>query len=185
MSGAVKSGLIFALVGGVGMIASTIVPALLHPALGLCLCGPLSILLTGGGAGFLGVRWSSDNAGVGQGVLAGAIAGVGMLIGSVGLLVGLLFLIRSIAQADPQMYEQVLRNAIQQQPGADVDPAALDQAINLGMPIAGVCLGILALLLSLGFGALGGWLAVRNRPQPGSAPVVAAPLGPPPLDPPS
>ena len=185
MSGAVKSGLIFALVGILGLIVSTIVPSLLHPALGICLCGPLVVVLNGAGAGYLGVRWSTGVAGVGQGVLAGAIAGVGMLLGTLALFVMLLLFIRGIAQTDPQIYEQVLREAMRQQPDANIDPAALDQAMNWMLPGAGFCFGLLNLSLSLGFGALGGWLAARNRPQPGAAPAIATPLGPPPLDPPS
>jgi hypothetical protein len=185
MSGAVKSGLIFALVGILGVIVSTIVPALLHPILGICVCGPLAIVLNGAAAGYVGIRWSAGTAGVSQGVLAGAIAGIGALIGTVVLFVALLLFIRSIAQSDPELYEQVLREAMRQQPDANVDPALLNQMMNWMLPGVGFCLGLLNLSISLGLGALGGWLAVRNRPQPGAAPIIATPLGPPPLDPPS
>ena len=185
MSGAVKSGLIFALVGILGVIVSTILPAMLNPILGVCLCGPLAIVLNGTAAGYVGVRWSAGSAGVGQGVLAGTIAGVGTLIGTVALFVMLLLFVRSIAQTDPELYEQVLRDAMRQQPDVNLDPAAIDQMMSWMLPGVGFCLGVLNLLISLGFGALGGWLAARNRPQPGAAPAVATPLGPPPLDPPS
>ena len=46
------------------------------------------------------------------------------------------------------------------------DPAALDTIISIVGPGVGFCFGILNLLIALAFGALGGWLAVRNRPQP-------------------
>jgi len=75
MSGAVKSGLIFALIGLIGVIAFTILPVLLGLIVGVFLCGPAVAVLNGGGAGYFGVRWSRGNAGVGQGVLAGAITG--------------------------------------------------------------------------------------------------------------
>jgi hypothetical protein len=185
MSGAVKSGLIFALVGILSLVVSTIVPAILHPALGLCLCGPLVVILNGTGAGYLGVRWSKEDAGVGQGVLAGAIAGIGVLLGTVALFVALLLFIRNIAQSDPELYEQVLREAMRQQPDVNLDPAALNQMMNWMLPGVGFCLGLLNLSLSLGLGALGGWLAVRYRPGPGATPMIQTPLGPPPLDPPS
>jgi hypothetical protein len=174
MSGAVKSGLIFALIGLIGVIAFTILPVLLGLIVGVFLCGPAVAVLNGGGAGYFGVRWSRGNAGVGQGVLAGAIAGVGSLIGAVILFVILLIIVRNIAQSDPQLYEQLLRNALQQQQGANLSPADLDTAMNLFIPIAGLCFGVLELLLSLAFGALGGWLATRNRAQP---------LAPPPMSP--
>jgi len=48
----------------------------------------------------------------------------------------------------------------------EIDPAALNTIVGFVGPVAGFCFGILNLLIGLAFGALGGWLALRNRPQP-------------------
>jgi hypothetical protein len=175
MSGAVKSGLIFALVGIAAVAGLSFIPYV-----GALLCGPLAAALVGVGAGYYGVRWSPPTAGVGTGVLAGTIAGVGALLGSV------LFwlVILAIARSMPE-FDQMLDEALRQQPNTQLDPSTVDMVFNLLGPILGICFGIFNLVLALALGALGGWLAVRNRPQPGVMPTVATPLGPPPLDPPS
>jgi hypothetical protein len=184
MSGAVKSGLIFAFVGIISLIAFTILPAMISPLLGICICGPLAVVLNGSGAGYVGVRWSKGSAGVGQGVLAGAIAGIGLLIGAVLLFVVLLMIVRSVAQNDPDLYAQVIENALRQQPEANIDPAELDQAMNILLPVAGFCFGLLALAFSVAFGALGGWIATRRRAgQEGPPSPPPQPFGPPPLSP--
>jgi hypothetical protein len=36
--------------------------------------------------------------------------------------------------------------------------------VGIAGAVAGLCFGVLNLLLALAFGALGGWLALRNRP---------------------
>ena len=175
MSGAVKSGLIFALVGIAAVAGFSFIPYV-----GALLCGPLAAALVGVGAGYYGVRWSPPTAGVGTGVLAGAIAGVGALLGSV------LFwlVVFAIARSMPE-FDQMLDEALRQQPNAQLDPSTVDTIFNVLGPILGICFGIINLVLALALGALGGWLAVRNRPQPGAVPTIATPLGPPPLDPPS
>jgi hypothetical protein len=69
-------------------------------------------------------------------------------------------------------FQQQLGAFVQQQPGAQVDPAALGAMIGVAGAVAGVCFGVLNLLLALAFGALGGWLALRNRaPAPPVAPL--------------
>src|SRR5262249_51858430 len=76
MSGTLKSGLIFAVAGIVGVLALSFVPFV-----GAVCCGPLAAGIIGTAAGYYGVRWSGEGAGIGQGLLAAAIAGVGALIG--------------------------------------------------------------------------------------------------------
>jgi len=73
MSGAVRSGLIFALVGIVAEIGFSSIPGA-----GPLLCGPSVAMIIGAVAGYFAIRWSTGAAGVGQGVLAGTIAGVGV-----------------------------------------------------------------------------------------------------------
>jgi hypothetical protein len=125
------------------------------------------------------VRWSPPTAGVGTGVLAGTISGVGALIGSVIFWL----IIFAIARSMPQFQQAI---EAQLPPDTQISPSDLNAVLNLAGPVLGICFGILNLLLALGLGALGGWLAVRNRTQLAAAPSMPTPpLGPPPLDPPS
>ena len=162
MSGAMRSGLIFAGVGLLAVLATAFIP---RP--GPVVCGPLLAVLVGGLAGFFGVRWSAEGARVGRGVLAGVLAGLGMLVGAV---IGYVVLFNSLS-ADP-LFQQQLDAFLQRQPNVQVDPGAIGAAVGIAGGIAGLCFGVLNLLLSLAFGALGGWLALRSRPQP------APPFGP-------
>ena len=172
MSGAVKSGLIFAAVGVVGVLALSFVPGV-----GALCCGPLAAALIGTVAGYYGVRWSEASAGVGQGVLAGAIAGIGALIGAVVFFVIAL----SIARANPQ-FNQAIQDALRQQPNArGVTPADVNAMVSAIGPFVGLCFGTIELLIALALGALGGWLATRNR----TAPIQQPPMAPPPMAPPS
>jgi len=162
MSGAMRSGLIFAAVGLIAVLATAFFP---RP--GPVVCGPLLAVLVGGLAGFYGVRWSGEQARVGRGLLAGSLAGLGMLIGAV---IGYVVLFNSIS-SDPLFQEQ-LGAFLQRQPDAQIDPGALGAAVGLAGVVAGLCFGVLNLVLALAFGALGGWLALRNRlPVPPSAPL--------------
>jgi hypothetical protein len=171
MSGAVRSGLIFAVVGIIAVVAFSFIPLA-----GPFLCGPLAAALVGTAAGYYGVRWSGERAGAGQGLLAGAIAGVGTLIGAV-----LFFIILiGIARNTPG-FEQQLRSALDQQ-NARVNPSDVNTIMNAIGPIAGLCFGVINLLLSLALGALGGWLAARNRARP-AQPTPLEPPMPPPLSP--
>jgi hypothetical protein len=177
MSGAVKSGLIFALVGIAAVVGFSFIPLV-----GAFLCGPLAAALVGTAAGYFGVRWSAANAGVGTGVAAGAIAGVGALIGAV-----IFWLVAfRLAQSMPGFQEQLREGVQRQQPGVQLDPSDINALLNVVGPALGICFGIFNLLLALALGALGGWLAVRNRSQLAPVPTLAtSPLEPPPLDPPS
>jgi hypothetical protein len=176
MSGAVKSGLIFALVGLVWGVAFSFIPV------GGPLWGIPIALIVGAVAGYYGVRWSGESAGVGTGVLAGTIAGVGVLVAAV---IGWIILFNR-AMALPGFEEMMQERLRQQQQGAQLSPDQLNAVIGISGPIFGFCCGGVELVFALGVGALGGWLAMRNRPRPGTAPASPTPpLGPPPLDPPS
>jgi hypothetical protein len=154
MSGTQRAGLIF---GAVGLIATLATAFLPRP--GPVVCGPLLAVLIGGLAGFYGVRWNIAEARVSRGVLAGTLAGLGLLIGAV---IGYIILFNNIS-SDPAFQEQ-FEAFLQQRPDARVDPGALGAMIGVAGAVAGLCFGVLDLLLALAFGALGGWLALRNRP---------------------
>jgi len=156
MSGALKAGLIFGVIGLIVVLAVAFIPII-----GPLICGPVVAVIIGAIAGYYGVRWSAGTPGISRGVLAGTLSGVGMLLGAV---IGYTILI-SMMRNNPLFQEQ-LQEALRQQPNAKIDPAALDTIIGIVGPAVGFCFGILNLLLGLAFGAFGGWLAVRNRPQP-------------------
>ncbi len=156
MPGAMRSGLIFGAVGLLAVLATAFIP---RP--GPVVCGPLLAVLVGGLAGFYGLRWSAEPARVSRGVLAGSLAGLGLLIGAV---IGYIVLFNSMS-ADPAFQER-LNVFLQQQPNATIDPGAIGAAVGVAGAVAGLCFGVLNLLLALAFGALGGWLALRNRQPP-------------------
>lgn len=172
MSGAVKSGLIF------GLIAMLLVAATAFiPIIGVLICGPLLAAILGGFAGYFGVRWGAATSGIGAGIGAGALTGVGVLIGIVAFFVIYLAILRSIPGADEAILEQLR----QQNPELEIDPGALSTMISVAGPLAGLCIGMVELLIALAAGALGGYIATRNR-QPAAAPPPP-PMGPPPLSP--
>jgi hypothetical protein len=176
MSGTVKSGLIFALIGVVAVVGFSFIPVV-----GPLLCGPLAAALIGIGAGYFAVHWGAADAGIGRGVAAGAIAGVGALIGAV-----IFWLIAfSMLQSLPGFQEQIQEGVQRQQPGAQIDPTQIDALVRVIGPVLGLCFGIFNLLLALALGALGGWLATRARTRQMAPPTAPqAPLGPPPMSPP-
>ena len=156
MSGALKAGLIFGAIGLIVVLAVAFIPAV-----GPLICGPLVAVIIGAVAGFYGVRWSAGTPGISRGVLAGTLSGVGMLLGAVIAYTILVGMVRN----NPIFQEQ-LQEALRRQPNAQIDPAALNTIVGFVGPVAGFCFGVLNLLIALAFGALGGWLALRNRPQP-------------------
>jgi hypothetical protein len=167
MSGAVKSGLIFGVIGIVATIAMNLLFAF---------CSPLVAAIIDGVAGYFGVRWSMPPEGIGKGVLAGTIAGVLMLISSV-----VFFIIAfSIIRNNPQFAQMIDQMVQQQQPGAELSPDELTAMLNIAVPIAGFCLGLINLVAALALGAVGGAIASRNRPEP---PAYQPPMGPPPMSP--
>lgn len=171
MSGGLKTGCIFGpiqviLIIGltlIGMAFGTLNPLL--GAAGLFCCGPLGSLLSGGLAGYIGVRWNKQPAGVGQGVLASGIAGIGALLGSVLLWGGLYAFIAMAAQSDPAIMQDALDQALSQQPGLEMTPDELQSLFGPILIGVGLCTGLISLLFTMGGGALGGWLQVRQRAQ--------------------
>ena len=165
MSATVRSGLIFGLVGLFAVIIVGFVPLL-----GILLCGPGTALVVGGLAGYFALRWSEAPVGSGQGALAGAIAGVGTLIGST-LFVIIAF---SILRSDPSFQDSLNQAAeqLQQQPDVAVSPQDLQTMVSTFMPIVGVCLGIINLVVALVGGLLGALFANRSRATPPAMPPV-------------
>ncbi|HWQ15665.1 MAG TPA: hypothetical protein VNL77_22885 [Roseiflexaceae bacterium] len=153
MSGGVKSGLIFGLASIIVVGGLTVIPTL-----GQVCCGPLAAVLLGGAAGYLGVRWSAPPAGVGQGVIAGGISGVGALIGTV---IGFILYV-ALVRAIPETRE-LLEETLRQQSGAELTAEDIDMLLSIVGPVGGLCFGALWLLFALGAGALGGWVAARGR----------------------
>ncbi len=166
MSGTVKSGLIFGLIGLIVVIAVSFVPVA-----GWLLCSPGTAAVFGALAGFFAVRWSTAEAGVGKGVLSGTIAGVGMLIGAIIFWIMYINLARSMPE-----FQQSLQDQLQQQPNAELTPEQLDSIVSLSGPIAGLCFGIINLLISLAGGAIGALIAGRNKTQP--VPPINPPAAP-------
>jgi hypothetical protein len=170
MSGGVKAGLLF------GAIAIPItIGASFIPYLGLICCGPLGALLLGAAAGYLGVQWAGLDAGIGQGVLGGGLAGAGSLIGTVIFFVGVIVFLSNMPE-----FDQALQDALEQQsPGTGLTVEDIRDMLGLAGPIAGICVGGFGLLFGLGGGALGGWLKVRQRTQADPpAPPPVAPIPP-------
>lgn len=170
MSGGVKSGLIFALaslllITGVGFI----------PAFGAVCCGPVLGLGLGAAAGYFGVAWTPEARGVGQGVLAGLIAGAGMLVAA---LISSIVGFAAISQT-PE-FRQAFEQQLSESPNNFTPQQVAD--INAMLPFFGVgvgmCTGIIYLLLGLGLGAFGGWLATRRRQ--GGPPSYQPPFASPP-----
>lgn len=169
MSGSVKAGLIFGLIGIVATVAVNFIFAF---------CSPVVAAIIGGLAGYFGVRWSVPPAGVGKGVLAGTIAGVLMLVASVIFFVVFI----NIMLGNPQFADainQVVEQQ-QQQGGQQLTPDQLSAALSFAGPIAGFCFGLINLLASLALGAAGGAIAARNTQAP---PTYQPPIGPPPMTP--
>jgi hypothetical protein len=149
MSGMVKAGLIGLVVGGVLIIGVTLL---------LPLCTPCVAILAGLGVGFLACAWerpaSAEN-GAGLAAKAGAIAGVGSLIGQMagmlinGLVVG------------PERAVEVAR--ILGLPAEQLTPRmywASQIALN------GAC-GLINVAIGAGLGALGGFLWYQTMaPKP-------------------
>lgn len=138
-----KSGLI---VGGVMLIVGGAF-AFLFP-----LCVPCLALLAGAGAGYLAGLWDrpADNGrAVQRGALAGALGGVGALVGHIGGGLG------AAAFTGPQTSLELARRL-----GLDVGNAgAVSPAVFYGTAgLTGCCFGLVEVALMAGLGALGGLL---------------------------
>jgi len=155
MAGDVRAGALFFMVALV--IA---VPFSLVPLIGMLCCGPLGALACGAGAGVLGVHWRGATASVGQGALSGGLAGLGALIGTT--LAAVISML--IAQNDPELLRQVLREALAQSDTLEVSP---DDVAALLLPIGalvGFCIGAINMAAALVSGMLGAWIALSRRP---------------------
>ncbi len=163
MSGGLKSGLIFALVSIIAVVGFSLIPWL-----GVPCCGPIATMTLSAIAGYIGVRWSGPTARIGSGTLAGGVSGIGALIGSV-----IFFWTIAILTSDPVLLDQVVRQALEQQPASGLTEDELRDITRnvIGFfPVIGFCAGLIHLLFAVLLGTLGGWLAVRQRPQPPMAP---------------
>lgn len=167
MSGAVKAGLLFALVGL--LFALLPLPPLLDVPVPiwtvvlllrivplLVIFGPTALVLDGL-AGYLGARWSAP-ATVGRGVLAGGLAGTGVLLG----IVAFFETIALLLTRDPDLRRQLMEQFSQQWSNQGGDPAIITGGFSALIIAAGVCAGLMNLLLALGVGALGGLIASRQ-----------------------
>ena len=180
MSATLKSGLLFGLIGLV-IVPLAVLASFFIPFIGpfLCLGSPLLALLIGGVGGFFAVRWSDGQAGVGQGVLSGTIAGVGMLVGVV-----LLWVIGyGLIQSNPD-FQLVLQEAMDQamaqqnqQPGSELTPDQMVTMFNTVVPLLGICLGVIYLVASLIGGAFGALIGHRGTAS--VPPVPPMPTVPP------
>ena len=162
MSGRIKAGLLF------GLIALITVPLVsIIPTVGLLICGPVLAIGLAVGAGYLAIRWGDLRSGVGSGVLAGAFTGLGALIGSI------VFFVAAIAfvSASPELRDLVFEQALAQNPNVNISKEQLANILPYVGVLLGSCVGLVELVFALGAGALGAWLAVRQRP------AAAMPLG--------
>lgn len=181
MSGGLKTGCIFGPLQGILVIGLTLMGVALGNlspllgAAGLFCCGPFGSLVAGALAGFIGVGWNKQPAGIGQGVLAGGLAGLGALIGTLLLWGGLYAFIAIAAESDPAVMRDALEQALAQQPNVNMTAEELQGAFGPILIGVGFCTGMISLIFALGGGALGGWLRVRQRGQdlPPTAPPAA------------
>ena len=156
MSGMIKAGLLFGLIGLLVTIAFSFVPYL-----GVLCCGPIAALLLGAGAGYLGAKWETSEPKIARGLLGGGMAGFGCMLGSIIFFVAVIALIGSMPES-----EQVVRDMLEQQaPGSNLSTEQLHTMMSLTGPIAGACVGTFGLLFGLAGGALGSWLLIRQRRQ--------------------
>ena len=135
MSGALKAGLLLGFIGFLVTIPVHMIN-LYFAGLPNIICGPLIACVTGAVAGFLGAHWGTTHTGVGAGTIAGAVVGMVLIFG--------------------RIIPSILLYAIEI---PDYLPTYL-----LSTP-TDLCLGTIRLLFALSFGTLGGWIAVRSRPQ--------------------
>ena len=143
MSGTMRSGAIFAIVNFVAGLAMGV----LFP-----ICFPFCGLVIGGGAGYLGFMWSEGTTDppARVGATAGAISGVGALIGVV---IGSLISYYAFGEQNQQIISDLLGTEVAT--GPEAETAAMIGAIGTAC-----CIGIGALVLGAAGGA--GGAAIRN-----------------------
>ncbi|GAB4111588.1 MAG: hypothetical protein Fur005_07550 [Roseiflexaceae bacterium] len=175
MSGTLKAGLLFGLLA-IPLSVVSMLPTMLVPFAALC-CGPLVALALGAGAGYMSIRWGNSEAGIGQGILASSLTGLGVLIGSTLFFVALIAIVSSMPEFEAGMREAMQQSLEAQGGDSGLTPETLEMVIGLSGLIAGACIGLFGLFFAIGGGALGAWLGVRNRPTP--PPFATPPVAPP------
>lgn len=173
MSATLKSGLIFGLVGLIAVIVVGFVPIV-----GALLCGPITALVIGGLAGYFARRWSDQPTGVGQGVLAATIAGVGTLIGTA-LFIIIAYNLQSSNPAFQAMLDQAIQQQLQQQPETNVSAEDVQTMLGTIVPVGGFCFGVINLVIALVGGLIGA--LIGNRPANTISVVPPAPPTVPPV----
>ncbi|KAB8143541.1 hypothetical protein F8S13_11110 [Chloroflexia bacterium SDU3-3] len=171
MSATMKSGLIFGLVGIVVTLAVSWIPVV-----GSLLCSPVSALLVGGVAGYFALKWATEQAGLGQGVLAGTVAGVGTLIGGAIFWIVAFGMVASMPEFSSIMEQEMSR----QEMSGQVSPEQMQSIVGVMGPVMGLCFGVLNLLVSLLGGLFGAMIAGKKvvdtptsyPPAPPTTPLV-------------
>lgn len=156
MSGTVKSGLLLGIIGAIGGVIFSLPDFIPRGAL---FYGPAIAPIIGGIAGYLGVRWSNPDTQISKGIVAGTVAGLGLLLGALIAWIALFNVVRTM----PQFHENVQQVIAQNPQTNQFSPEQIEVIIMLAGPSAGLCFGTFELVVALGFGALGGWLAKRTR----------------------
>jgi hypothetical protein len=135
--------------------------------------GPLA-LVAGTGAGFWGGRRQrrlappADGQPLGRaalrgGIIAGALAGGGILLATLAFFGTLLY---SLSTA-PELRDQIIDQVADQFSRNGGNATAARSLFETSFLLAGLCAGTINLLVAVGTGALGGWLASlgsRRRP---------------------
>ncbi len=148
-AGLIGAAVIFVLSFGLSFVSGLIVPC----------CA----IVVGLGAGYLAGMWerpAQNGVSVQRGALAGAIAGVGVVLGqTIGTLVNAYMLGPSASLA------------VAQQLGLDAGGATVDPMVfYLTSGVTGCCFGLFSLALMAGLGALGGviWWQTTDKNQGGA-----------------
>lgn len=167
MGGAVKAGLLFGLIG---LIIALIPPPIIlwAPQLPrwlaiicvqiipfLTLFGPLAILL-GGGAGYVGTRWSRPRT-LQRGILAGGLAGGGIVLGILVFFATILLLLTSTPEVRDALIEITSKSFAAQGGNSQI----VTSGFTALMVAAGLCTGVANLSAALGAGAFAGWVASK------------------------
>lgn len=153
------------IMGGLALVIVAL--SSLIPLIGSLVVAPLATILLGAGAGW----WASKVAGIGtagRGAGAGAITGLGALIGSG---IGLVVLVM-ISANNPEVQRQIqemMRTIQSENPDATMpDSAQLGTAMTAAGAMLGFCVGLIDLFLATIAGLIAGLIYGRNR-QPAAA----------------
>lgn len=167
MSGAIKAGLLFGLIGlaislvpppiivwatalplWLARICVQIIPALM-------IFGPLALVL-GSCAGYFGTRWSRPPT-FQRGLLAGGVAGGGVMLGILVFFATILLLLAST----PDIRDALVRMTSEGFAAQGGNEQVVTSGFTALLVAAGLCTGVVNLVVALGAGALAGWFASR------------------------